>query len=191
MKKFSKIMSGALALAMAACMGTTAFAASTPADGITGDTSADVKLNATVPKPEADYYVNITWENMTFTYSNAVAASDWDSAKHVYNVEATQGQWDKNNATVKVVNNSNVPVSLNADYSTTDYESGQQNANGVTVTWTTFAVSQLGAGTEANTTPSEGDNQSTATVAVTGNPTESISSVTAGTITVTIGAVEG
>ena len=190
MKKYSKLLSGVMALAMVACMGTTAFAAETPSEGTTGDTTKDVMLNATVPTPTDEYYVNITWGDMTFTYSGGTAASEWDQATHDYNNQATVGSWVNDSATVKVTNNSNVPVTLSGEYTASGYENGQET-DGVTVSYTNFTEAQLAAGDSNNVAGgTTSDNQATATVSVSGNPTKSLDNVKAGSITVTIGAVD-
>lgn len=190
MKKMPKILSGALALALVACMGTTAFAAGPDAnaegtniDQLNGNETIDVQLNADITETEPTYSVNVAWTSMKFTYTGT-EDSDWNVGTHKYDTTGT-GSWDSQAGTVTVTNHSDVAVGLTGAYkSTTGYENGTAK-DGVTVTYTDFDQSKLEAATEASaSTP--GNTQDTASIAIAGTPLGDLSAVTAGTITVTI-----
>ena len=78
MKKFSKFMSGAMALAMVACMSTTAFAAESNVTSDGGQATGDVYVTAT-KQVESDevIYVTVSIPDMSFTYSFG-DEGDWD-----------------------------------------------------------------------------------------------------------------
>lgn len=190
MKKMPKILSGALALALVACMGTTAFAAGPDAnaegtniDQLNGNETIDVQLNADITETEPTYSVNVAWTSMKFTYTGT-EDSDWNVGTHKYDTTGT-GSWDSRAGTVTVTNHSDVAVGLTGAYkSTTGYEN-ETAKDGVTVTYTDFDQSKLEAATEASvSTP--GNTQDTASIAIAGTPLGDLSAVTAGTITVTI-----
>lgn len=190
MKKYSKLLSGVMALAMVACMGTTAFAAGpdanttgTTIDELNGKETIDVQLNADITETEPTYSVNVAWTSMKFTYTGN-EDSDWNVGTHKYDTTGT-GSWDSQAGTVTVTNHSDVAVGLTGKYeSTTGYTSGTAK-DGVTVTYTNFEQPKLEAATEASvSTP--GNTQDTAKITIGGTPIGDLSAVTAGTITVTI-----
>lgn len=192
MKKMSKLLSGAMALALVACMGTTAFAAEGPQAGngsiteLDGSKEITVQLNADITETSPTYSVNVAWTSMQFTYTGT-EDSEWNPTTHTYDTDGT-GSWDISSATVTVVNHSDVAVGLTGEYDAggSGYDSGAEK-DGVTVTYTNFSADQLDAGDADNTGNGVlGDNMATATVAVAGVPTGDLSGVTAGTITVTI-----
>lgn len=190
MKKYSKLLSGVMALAMVGCMSMTAFAAGPEAnttgtniEELDGTETIDVQLNADITETEPTYSVNVAWTSMKFSYSGT-EDDEWNVATHKYDTTGS-GTWDSQSGTVTVTNHSDVAVGLDGKYaSTTGYVSGTPK-DGVTVTYTPFGLNKLDAATpDSLETP--GNTQSTSKINISGAPTADLSAVTAGTITVTI-----
>ncbi len=197
MKMLSKILSGAMAMALAAGMSVTAFAADgtatlVPEAGKNAQQTADVTIKATVKELGAVYSVNVAWTDLVFDYTESAPAS-WDTTEH--KTVASTGTWTADgNGSVTVTNHSNENVYAKITYAEGGDYTNEVSAKGVTVTATPVdAVTELSKGTLANKTAiteggaSAGQNQIKATVKVEGAPTANITSVTAGTFTAVVG----
>lgn len=174
MKKFLSFL---LAMVMAMSMSVTAFAeggSSTRQDA--GNQSIDVtaKYNQS-SGTQITYSVEITWESMTFTYTES-GTKIWNPETHTYTTSTTGG-WDKTEADITVVNHSNAPVTATVSYAPID-------GNGVTGTIENGSK-LLAAGTEND--PDNAD-KLVATLKISGTPNSTVSAagVKVGTITVTI-----
>ena len=192
MKMLSKILSGAMAMALAAGMGITAFAAGPAAgnenigetDG-NGTENIDVQLSATIKQEEDVYKVNVAWTDMAFEYTHT--ASVWNADEHTRAAES--GSWSHDGkATITVINHSNKGVTVQNSYNPktpSEYESGEEY-NGVTVTLNDFGKEQLTAGVEGKPTGTADQDMTTCDLTVSGKPNASIQEKVVGTITVTV-----
>src|SRR5699024_556967 len=172
-----KLIATALALTMTLGMSTTALAAgNVDGAGVGSQDPIDVtaKYNDGVTEP-AVYSVDLTWEDMTFTY-NESGTRTWDPDTHTY-TDTTSAGWDKISATVTATNHSNVQVTVKFDYT-------PQGATGVNASMSKDSF-KLAAGVENQ--PNEAATDSP-TLMITGTPNSSLTAegVTIGTITVTI-----
>ena len=166
-----KIASLILALVLIVSMDTTAFAAE-PGDSENIDVTG--KYNSTVTE-ETVYSVDITWENMTFTYSETTEKV-WNAADHSYTTTTT-GAWDKTSASITITNHSNAAVTATVAYAAI--------AN-TGVTGTLDATEKtLAAGVEGK--PAEAD-ALVATLTISGKPTEAVTDagVKIGSVTITL-----
>ncbi len=165
-----------LALATVMSMSTIAFATETV--GQNGSQNIDViaKYSDTVTTPDV-YSVDIEWEDMTFTYSEA-GTMDWNPSTHAYTENVISG-WDKESAEVTVTNHSNVAVDVTfAHAPITTY--------GVTTALSnTDSAVNLAAGVEHDVA---GAASTTATLTVSGVPNEDVTEtgIVVGTINVKI-----
>lgn len=195
MKKYSKLLSGVMALAMVACMGTTAFAAGpeanpsgTTIESLTGSETIDVELAATLQQETPVYNINVAWTSMEFEYTNT--ASVWNPTTHT-RTAGTASWTNSGTATITVINHSNVPVDVSNSYKPAtdgEYESGQAY-NGVTVTLNDFGTKQLQAGVVDTPDGTNGTDMTTCTLTVDGRPESNIAADTVvGTITVQLAA---
>lgn len=190
MKKKSKLLSGVMALALVACMGTTAFAAEGPQAGNTditeldGTTDINVNIAATMVEEQPAYSVNVEWESMSFTYTDV--AKTWSTTTHTWSADA--GTWSAATSDITVINHSSEAVDVAATYKAA--QAGQfeedQAYLGVTVGLEDFGTKQLQAGDPDNTDGVDGDNMATAQLSVSGTPTQTIADATVGTVTVTV-----
>lgn len=120
-----KVISTALALAMTLSMSVGAFAADNSATLTGGESSSskDITVKATLQTSPAEtevYSVDVTWTDMTFTYTQP-QNKVWNPATHSYTTtDNGAGGWDKNEATVTVTNHSNKEVNVNVSYSAVD-----------------------------------------------------------------------
>lgn len=193
MKKMPKLLSGAMALALVACMGTTAFAAegSTDYNELNENKESEhiVTVNATVKELGTVYSVNVAWTDLDFTYNETTPAS-WNDEQH--ETVASVGTWtNSGNGSVTVTNDSNAAVYAKITYAAdANYQTAVAD-KGVTVAASAVdTATELKAGDKDNITPQlTGDhqNQIQATVTVTGAPTADLSNVTAGTFTAVVG----
>lgn len=112
-----KILTGILALALAASMAVPAFAANN--DGTKG---TDITVNGTYQAAEAPadvISVDIAWDNMDFTYT-AGSKGTWNASTHQYD-NPVEGGWAATGGTdpkITVTNHSNVPVNANFAFAT-------------------------------------------------------------------------
>lgn len=99
-----KLLTGVLALALAASVGVTAFAATTDGKSpVTGEVQGIYKEGEEAPET---IVVDVTWDDMTFTYREA--AKDWNPDTHEY--DQPDGQWDATPKYITVTNHSNINV---------------------------------------------------------------------------------
>lgn len=171
-----KIIATILALVMVLSLSVTAFAAETVGQNGSQDIDVTARYSDTVTTPDV-YSVDITWEDMTFTYSEA-GTMDWDPATHTYTENITAG-WDKESANVTVTNHSNVAVDVTFGYVPVE-------SYGVSTALTnTDATVNLAAGVEGGLAEAA---SVTATLTVSGTPNETVTAdgVVVGTITVKI-----
>ena len=172
MKKITSLLAAA---ALTCAMGTTAFAE----DGVgTGNYNADVKGTYQAGGASATMYsVDITWEDMSFTYT-AAGQGTWDPENHSY-TGGSEASWSSSK-NITVTNHSNAAVTATAKfeadsgYESTSMEFGN---NGATV-----ATAE---GTQVSAAPS-----ATITVTPGGTLADTANGGKIGTITVSIAAAE-
>ena len=171
-----KLIATALALTMTLSLSTTALAAGVNGAGVGSQNPIDVtaKYNDGAKEPTV-YSVDLTWEDMTFTY-NESGTRTWDPDTHTY-TDTTSAGWDKVTAAVTATNHSNVQVTVKFDYT-------PQGATGVNASMSKDSF-KLAAGVENK--PNEAATDSSI-LTITGTPNDSVTAegVTIGTITVTI-----
>lgn len=129
MKKFASLI---LALAMMFSLSISASAATINTN--TGTSSDEVKINIIAGEGQAIVYkVDITWKDLTFTYSNSKAAQ-WNPDEHAYNIGGANAGWDKTSIAeaITVANHSNATITVNSVV--TPYT---ENNRGIEVTCTT------------------------------------------------------
>ena len=170
-----KLVSLLAAAALTCAMGTTAFAE----DGVgTGNYNADVKGTYQAGGASATMYsVDITWEDMSFTYT-AAGQGTWDPENHSY-TGGSEASWSSSK-NITVTNHSNAAVTATAKFEAdSGYESTSMEFvnNGATV-----ATAE---GTQVSAAPS-----ATITVIPGGTLAESANGGKIGTITVSIAAAE-
>ncbi len=174
-----KLIATALALTMTLSLSTTALAAgNVNGAGVGSQDPIDVtaKYNDGAKEPTV-YSVDLTWEDMTFTY-NESGTRTWDPDTHTY-TDTTSAGWDKVTAAVTATNHSNAQVTVKFDYT-------PQGATGVTASMSKPSFI-LAAGVE-NRPNEAATNSSLLTINSSTKPNSSVTAegVTIGTITVTI-----
>lgn len=178
MKKFSKFLSGAMALAMAACMSVPAFAADVTDVESNNTANADVTATATEKVTAGDeYLVTITFPDLTFTYSFGNDGS-WNTADLQYDGVQAAG-WSETTKTINLSNSSNVGVTVTGSYA------AEADYTAITGGFTDDKV-QLG---EADTqgTSGKGEIQTgTMEFKIGGTPASAFTSQKVGTITLTV-----
>lgn len=174
-----KMMATAVALVLACSLSTMAFAADgkETLNGL-GDQSITVTAkhnDATSSTPV--YSVDITWEDMTFTY-NESGTRTWDPDTHTYTDNTTAG-WDKISADVTVTNHSDAAVKVSFGYQ-------EVETTGITGVMSQDSFT-LAAGVENDYAGADSD---TSVFSITGTPNDTVTpeGVTMGTITVTVAA---
>lgn len=172
-----KLFATIISLAMVLSMGVTAFAAEGSATGQgAGDRTIDVtaKYDKST-SAETVYNVDITWESMSFTYTES-GTKVWNPETHTYTT-TTNGGWDKTEADITVTNHSNASVDVAVEYTAVEGTgiSGSV-ANG---------SATLAAGVEGK--PDEAD-KLIATLTISGAPNSTVTEagVKIGTITIRI-----
>lgn len=174
MKKITTLLAAA---ALTCAMGTTAFAADQTGVN-TGEYSNNVKGTYQAGGSGAVVYsVDITWEDMSFTYT-AAGDGTWNPNTHQY--DGGSGASWSGSKNITVTNHSNAAVKATASYQAeTGYESTTMTFgnNGATVA--------TAVGTEVASAPS-----ATITVTPGGTLAESANGGKIGTITVSIAAAE-
>ena len=166
-KTFAMVLNILIVLSMA----TTAFAA-TPGESKSIDVTG--KYNSVTTEATV-YSVDITWENMTFTY-NETTEKIWNAEDHTYTTN-TAGAWDKTSASITVTNHSNAAVTTSLVY-TAIANTG--------ITGTLSATHKtLAAGVEGK--PNEADTMITV-LTISGKPAETVTNtgVKIGSITITL-----
>ena len=173
-----KLIATALALTMTLSLSTTALAGGN-VDGAglgSQDINVTAKYNDGVKEPTV-YSVDLTWEDMTFTY-NESGTRIWDPDTHTYK-DTTSVGWDKFTAEVTATNHSNTVVTVSFTYT-------PQGNTGVTASMTKQSFT-LAAGVE-NYPDHAPTNSAALTINGNSKPNDSVTAegVTIGTITVTI-----
>ena len=174
MKKFLAL---ALALVLTAAMAVTCFAADPKHDieSNGGKSTQDIyiKYVAGNTAPET-FAVDVEFDRVEFVYNASTKIWDTDNHKEIPNAEG--GKWEKDTATITVINHSNVAIQ-----STITYAAAASNGTvDLTLTGgdaTTLAVAE---GLEAN--------KQVATLTIAGDPNPSLddSSIKIGTVTISI-----
>lgn len=174
-----KLIATALALTMTLSLSTTALAAgNVNGAGVGSQDPIDVtaKYNDGATEPTV-YSVDLTWEDMTFTY-NESGTRTWNPDTHTY-TNTTSAGWDKISAAVTATNHSNAQVTVKFDYT-------PQGATGVNASMSKDSF-KLAAGVENK--PNEAATDSsilTIDSRTKPNATVSAAGTVIGTITVTI-----
>ena len=173
-----KLIATALALTMTLSLSTTALAGGN-VDGAglgSQDINVTAKYNDGVKEPTV-YSVDLTWEDMTFTY-NESGTRIWDPDTHTYK-DTTSDGWDKDTAVVTATNHSNANVTVSFTYT-------PQGDTGVDASMSKPSFI-LAAGVE-NYPDDASTNSSALTIHGSSKPNGSVTAegVTIGTITVTI-----
>ena len=173
-----KLIATALALTMTLSLSTTALAGGN-VDGAglgSQDINVTAKYNDGVKEPTV-YSVDLTWEDMTFTY-NESGTRIWNPDTHTY-TDTTSAGWDKDTAVVTATNHSNANVTVSFTYT-------PQGDTGVDASMTKSSFI-LAAGME-NYPDDASTNSSALTIHGSSKPNGSVTAegVTIGTITVTI-----
>ena len=176
-----KLIATALALTMTLSLSATALAAgNVDGAGVGSQVPIDVtaKYNDGVKEPTV-YSVDLTWEDMTFTY-NESGTRIWDPDTHTYK-DTTSVGWDKFTAEVTATNHSNTVVTVSFTYT-------PQGNTGVTASMTKQSFT-LAAGVE-NYPDHAPTNSAALTINGNSKPNDSVTAegVTIGTITVSIAA---
>ena len=174
-----KLIAAILSLVLVLSMSATAFATEGAANGNEAGDSQSIDVTAKTENAittETHYSVDITWESMTFTYTEE-GTKTWDPATHTYTTNS-QGGWDKTEAKVTVTNHSNVEVNVTLEYTPVA-------GTGITGTLTN-TTKTIAAGVEGK--PNEADSL-VATLTISGTPADSVTDagIKIGSITVTIG----
>ena len=172
-----KLIATALALTMTLSLSTTALAAGNVDGAVVGPQEpidVTAKYNDGAKEPTV-YSVDLTWEDMTFTY-NESGSRTWDPDTHTY-TDTTSAGWDKIAAAVTATNHSNTEVTVSFTYT-------PQGTTGVNASMSKDSF-KLAAGVEHK--PNEAATDSSI-LTITGTPNNSVTAegVTIGTITVTI-----
>ena len=136
--------------------------------------SIDVKAKTVNAEAKPSYSVDISWEDMTFTYTQS---REWNPNDHTY-TKAQNGEWNKTESNVTVTNHSNVPVSIIIAYNA---NSGTGISGEIKNGTAVLAAGEVGKYSEAKSM--------TATLVISGIPTNIVTSegITVGSVTVTIG----
>lgn len=189
MKK--KVLSVICATLVACSLSIPAFAAEQGPDAgsdnitdLSGNSIIDVQIGATLIEESPAYSVDVTWQSMAFTYTDA--QKTWSTADHTWSSE--EGSWNQKESTITVINHSSAAVDVSAAYepvTENEFELGTA-FKGVTVAFDDFGTKQLQAGDPENKSGVDGDNMTTAKVSVSGEPTENISEAIVGKVTVTV-----
>lgn len=180
MKKFSKLLSSVMALAMVGCMSMTAFAAETPVESDGGQATGDVYVTATAQvQSDEVIYVTVTIPDMDFTYSFG-DEGDWDQAT-LKNTGGTVAGWvGGNTATITLANRGNVAMTVSGEYSPEDDYStitGEIASNSVDLASADNGQGEDGAG-QATT--------GSMTLTLGGAPESAFAKTKVGTVTLTI-----
>ena len=173
-----KLLVLSLAIVMMFAMASTSFAAKITAPGnTTADVTAKYKAGATVDT--IVYSVDVTFDDMTFTYTDTAKAA-WNPESHSY-PDSTPAAWDKTEANIKVTNHSNAAVAVTVSYT----ESANAGDVDGAISNGTFTLA-----TAVETTV-ENAPTNTAKLTISGTPAESATAgVVVGTVTVAIAAVQ-
>jgi len=112
-----KIIAMLLAIVMVCALSVSAFAAVNDANLSTDLDDINVTGAYVKETREQEYHIDITWEDMTFTYTED--KDEWNEDAGVLDwTSVTTGSWNKTTATITVTNRSSVAV--DADFVLTD-----------------------------------------------------------------------
>lgn len=166
-----KILAVVLSILLVLSMATTVFAT---APGESKNIDVTGKYNSITTEATV-YSVDITWENMTFTY-NETTEKVWNAENHTYTTD-TAGAWDKTSASITITNHSNAAVTASVSYTPVA-------DTGITGTLNTTQKT-LTAGVEGK--PDEADTL-IAVLTISGKPAETVTNtgVKIGSITITL-----
>lgn len=176
-----KMIAAALALSLLVCTGTTALGAG--GNGTVeenGSQPIEVTAKYTGSAGTATVYsVDITWEDMVFTYQES-GSRTWNPSNHTY-TDTTSARWDKTTAGVTVTNHSNAAVDVALAYSEA---TGTGVSGALDETTYTLAAGAEGAYDSADS--------KTSTFTISGTPNETVSAdgVKIGIITVSVSAAK-
>ena len=110
-----KLLTSALALALALSLCVPAFAAESTVTEDGGNQSIDVnaKYNDSIQTPTV-YHVDLTWGAMEFTYTVS-GTKTWNAEAHNYTV-STSGAWTASGNEIAVTNHSNTGIKADFTY---------------------------------------------------------------------------
>ena len=136
-----KILAVALALTMIVGMSIPAFAAYDEADTVIPLTANYSKADAVLDTSVIVYDVNVTYDAMTFNFTETANKTVWNPTDLDYTgtQTVTGGTWDKQTANITVTNKSNAALTISAEIS---------GETGFTVTESATCASAVGAGEE-------------------------------------------
>lgn len=143
-----KVISLILVLCMALCLSIPAFAEDTYQGGNNSSYEGEVRVEIdSSAAPEDTYFVRISWNSLTFTYSfgNELV---WDAENHKYTFAGEAG-WDKTDANITVINHSNVSVQVDAEFTESNTNNGTVE---VTLTNDSFVLAAPEVAEEGQTT---------------------------------------
>ena len=143
-----KILATVLALAMLVCMSVPAFAEEATLDALNEKQEIQIganyiKANATTDT-SAVYSVDISWEEISFTFTESANVKTWDPDRLEY-VESetnTDGVWSGADATISISNSSNAGVVVTPSWTKA------QNGADVVVSSAVTLGTAVGAGAE-------------------------------------------
>lgn len=172
-----KILSVITAAALLFAISCPAFAAEN-ASTLTQDgyQSIDVTAHAITSSGTVDCYsVDIRWSDMSFTFESNTTKL-WNAGDHSYFESITAG-WDKTEASITVINHSNIDVDVTVTYTPAE---GTGIAGTVSNGMGTLAAGEVGKYDSADSM--------TAVLTISGTPTAAVTSngVKIGSITVTV-----
>ena len=179
MRRLSTIL--ALVLSVALFASFAASAADTSKIGI-GSDSRDIICNfeaASVDKTTVIYSVDVTWDDVEFTYN--AGELQWNPEKHDYTSVKEDGSWSNNGGKITVTNHSNAGVAVAVS---TEAASGQNVSFTIADADKSFTLATAVETTVAGAPSKE------VTFTANGTPTASGTQAKIGTITVAITAAE-
>ena len=174
-----KLLVLSLAIVMMFAMASTCFAATLNAAG--GSETADVtaKYVAGGTTDTIIYSVDVAFDAMTFTYTDA-GSNAWDPSTHTF-PSPNNAAWDKTTANIKVTNHSNAAVDVTVSYT----ESANAGDVDGAISNGTFTLATA-VDTEVSAAPNN-----TAVLTISGIPaTTATAGVVVGTVTVAIAAAD-
>ena len=151
-----KILATVLALAMIACMSIPAFATSATLDALNEAQTIDIGANYVKTDATTDttpvYSVNIVWDAISFTFTEAADVKTWNPENLQYEVSTnnTNGVWSGNDATIEITNKSNAGVVV-----TPSWEKATGGAD-VVISGAVTLGTAVGAGAEGANAATEG-----------------------------------
>ena len=174
-----KLMTMALALVMVVTMTGVGYAADpTNINSISGTAQKDVKITVTPAESSEVVSVDITWDDLSFSYTGA--SETWDPSDHTNKFSGGSGSWSPVNKTIKVTNHSNIAVTATGTLGNGTTTGAVTDGVKATIASNTFELA-----TAVDTLYSKAPNNSM-TVSVDGTPTAKKSNVTLDTVTITI-----